>query len=167
MASVEPSTSQHSASDADSPAFSRGAGISASPKGNCIKKPAPLTESIVEKAMGSKPFVNEHTMNESIDPSQPLQVRCYGRTRVPTSHGELFLHLYRNNHDEKEHLALVIDPAQNQPSIQKKQREGSLGLPRHIRSRTLDKIPSNPGADTTSRAARRTRFESGRTSWFT
>ncbi|WFD42693.1 GTP cyclohydrolase II [Malassezia psittaci] len=103
--------------------------------------------------MGSKPFINEHKMKASADSSQPLQVRCHGRTRVPTPHGELFLHLYRNNHDEKEHLALVIDPAQNQPSIQKKQQEGSLGLPRHIRSRTLDAI-WHPDESSTERLIR-------------
>lgn len=42
----------------------------------------------------------------------PVRVRCYARTRVPTPHGEVFIHLYKNNHDNKEHLALVIDPYQ-------------------------------------------------------
>ncbi len=40
-------------------------------------------------------------------------MRCYARTRVPTPHGEVFCHLYRNNHDRKEHLALVVDWEQN------------------------------------------------------
>lgn len=43
----------------------------------------------------------------------PVRVRCYARTRVPTPHGEIFCHLYKNTHDTKEHLALVIDPYQN------------------------------------------------------
>ena len=34
------------------------------------------------------------------------------RTRVPTPHGEVFLHLYHNSRDNKEHLAIVVDPAQ-------------------------------------------------------
>ncbi|KZT36719.1 hypothetical protein SISSUDRAFT_1071459 [Sistotremastrum suecicum HHB10207 ss-3] len=34
------------------------------------------------------------------------------RTRVPTPHGPVFLHIYRNNQDNKEHLAIVVDPAQ-------------------------------------------------------
>jgi len=34
------------------------------------------------------------------------------RTRIPTPHGPVFLHLYHNNRDEKEHLAIVVDPAQ-------------------------------------------------------
>ena len=70
----------------------------------------------------------------------PLEVRCYGRTRVPTPHGEVFCHLYRNNYDNKEHMALVIDPSQNNLSIQARQKQGLLSSPRHLRSRSLDAI---------------------------
>ncbi|KAI0774460.1 GTP cyclohydrolase II-domain-containing protein [Fomes fomentarius] len=48
------------------------------------------------------------------------EVKCMARTRVPTPHGPVFLHLFHNNHDNKEHLAIVVDPAQLQedtPSI--------------------------------------------------
>ena len=44
--------------------------------------------------------------------SRDVYVKCMVRTRVPTPHGEVFLHLYRNNRDDKEHLAIVYDPAQ-------------------------------------------------------
>lgn len=47
----------------------------------------------------------------------PLVIRCQARTRVPTPHGEIFLHLYTNNHDNKEHLAIVIDPLQLDPDM--------------------------------------------------
>lgn len=53
------------------------------------------------------------------------------RTRIPTPHGPAFLHLYHNNKDNKEHLAIVIDPAQLEESSQ------SSNLPA-IRSRSLD-----------------------------
>jgi len=53
------------------------------------------------------------------------------RTRIPTPHGPAFLHLYRNNKDNKEHLAIVIDPAQLQESSQ------TSNIPA-IRSRSLD-----------------------------
>lgn len=47
------------------------------------------------------------------------EVHCEVRARIPTTTGqEMFLHLYRNNVDEKEHLAIVFGP--------------------HIRSRSLD-----------------------------
>lgn len=36
-------------------------------------------------------------------------VRCMARARIPTTHGpEIFLHLYENNIDKKEHLAIVF-----------------------------------------------------------
>ena len=54
------------------------------------------------------------------------------RTRVPTPHGPVFLHLYHNNHDSKEHLAIVVDPAQFSESSQK--------LAPSIRSQSLDAV---------------------------
>ncbi|BGP12249.1 hypothetical protein JCM10213_000058 [Rhodosporidiobolus nylandii] len=45
-------------------------------------------------------------------PLPPLEVQCRVRTRIPTPHGHIFLHLYTNNHDQKEHLAFVADHAQ-------------------------------------------------------
>ncbi|GAA6041010.1 hypothetical protein JCM8097_000540 [Rhodosporidiobolus ruineniae] len=45
-------------------------------------------------------------------PLPPLEVQCRVRTRIPTPHGHIFLHLYTNNHDTKEHLAFVADHAQ-------------------------------------------------------
>lgn len=61
------------------------------------------------------------------------------RTRVPTPHGPIFLHLYHNNHDSKEHLALVVDPAQFSESSQQ------LAPP--IRSRSLDAVWSEGETD--------------------
>ena len=53
------------------------------------------------------------------------------RTRIPTPHGPAFLHLYHNNKDNKEHLAVVVDPAQLQEPSQ------TSNVP-PIRSRSLD-----------------------------
>ena len=64
-------------------------------------------------------------------PTTPVTVTCMARTRIPTPHGMAFLHIYHNNRDSKEHLAIVVDPAQfsdNSSSIS--------ALP--IRSRSLD-----------------------------
>ncbi|KAF7965074.1 hypothetical protein HWV62_686 [Athelia sp. TMB] len=58
-------------------------------------------------------------------------VKCMARTRIPTPHGPAFLHLYHNNRDRKEHLALVVDPAQLTPGPQ---------LAPHIRSASLDAV---------------------------
>ncbi|PWN19015.1 hypothetical protein BCV69DRAFT_284612 [Microstroma glucosiphilum] len=72
----------------------------------------------------------------------PLQIRCYARTRIPTPHGEIFCHLYRNNRDNKEHLALVIDPAQNEPDVNVDELSKPAGPP-SLRSRTLDEVWSS------------------------
>ncbi|KAF8521829.1 GTP cyclohydrolase II-domain-containing protein [Gautieria morchelliformis] len=69
-----------------------------------------------------------------------VQVQCLSRARIPTPHGPAFLHLYRNNRDSKEHLAIVVDPAQ-------------LEKPSHqyvsaIRSRSLDAAWSSAESDT-------------------
>ncbi len=56
------------------------------------------------------------------------------RTRVPTPHVELFLHLYLNSYDAKEHLALVFDPIQLSPDPRHRAPVGR----QEIRSRTLD-----------------------------
>ena len=64
----------------------------------------------------------------------PLEVQCMARTRIPTPHGPAFLHLYHNTRDSKEHLAIVIDPAQlSEPS------DYQLTAP-SIRSQSLDAI---------------------------
>ncbi|SCV67944.1 BQ2448_65 [Microbotryum intermedium] len=66
----------------------------------------------------------------------PIQVRCEVRTRIPTPHGHIFLHLYTNNHDSKEHLAFVADQAQ----MDALHPETDLGPPQtpFIRSTSLD-----------------------------
>ena len=49
---------------------------------------------------------------EKLSPEPGVRVQCMARTRIPTPYGTVFLHLYHNNRDNKEHLAIVIDPAQ-------------------------------------------------------
>ncbi|KDQ64372.1 hypothetical protein JAAARDRAFT_27993 [Jaapia argillacea MUCL 33604] len=61
-----------------------------------------------------------------------LEVKCMARTRIPTPHGPAFLHLYHNTRDNKEHLAIVVDPAQFSD-------EQSRYAP-PIRSRSLDAV---------------------------
>ncbi|EPQ59125.1 hypothetical protein GLOTRDRAFT_109550 [Gloeophyllum trabeum ATCC 11539] len=64
--------------------------------------------------------------------SAQVEVKCMARTRIPTPHGPAFLHLYHNNRDNKEHLAIVVDPAQLSYEC------NPLAPP--IRSRSLDAI---------------------------
>ncbi|KIK67808.1 hypothetical protein GYMLUDRAFT_238014 [Collybiopsis luxurians FD-317 M1] len=80
--------------------------------------------------------------------SQPLSVKCMARTRIPTPHGPVFLHLYHNNRDSKEHMAIVVDSAQFSGPP-------SPDAPPHIRSRTLDSIwsPNETEVDRITRGA--------------
>ncbi|RSH84824.1 GTP cyclohydrolase II [Apiotrichum porosum] len=64
------------------------------------------------------------------------QVRCMARTRVPTPHGDIFLHLYHNSTDNKEHLAIVTDPIQLSAEARRNAPKGR----REIRSRSLDAV---------------------------
>lgn len=67
---------------------------------------------------------------------------CHARTRIPTPHGPIFLHLYRNNRDHKEHLAFVVDRAQfiDRDQASPEADEGSPPTvgPHWIRSHSLD-----------------------------
>lgn len=67
----------------------------------------------------------------------PIFVRCYARTRIPTPHGEIFCHLYRNNRDNKEHLALVVDTQQNAIGGDWHSKASTSSS---IRSKTLDEV---------------------------
>ncbi|KAJ6538525.1 GTP cyclohydrolase II-domain-containing protein [Mycena vulgaris] len=70
----------------------------------------------------------------AVEPPKPVEVKCMARTRIPTPHGPAFLHLYHNNRDTKEHLAIVIDPAQySDPS------DSAVAAP-PIRSHSLDAV---------------------------
>jgi GTP cyclohydrolase II len=75
----------------------------------------------------SQPLLSKFSSHE------PVEVQCRARTRIPTPHGPAFLHIYHNNRDAKEHLAVVIDPAQLD------QDDHPTPLP-PIRSHTLDAV---------------------------
>ena len=70
------------------------------------------------------------------NPTTQVTVTCMARTRIPTPHGTAFLHLYHNNRDSKEHLAIVVDPSQFSEDV------SSISAP-FIRSRTLDSVWSD------------------------
>lgn len=94
-----------------------------------ISAPAPVNSDLKTRPKGQP-----HSgvlLSSASQPLPPVQVKCMARTRIPTPHGPAFLHLYHNNRDNKEHLAIVIDPAQLSDS-------SSIAPP--IRSRSLDSV---------------------------
>ncbi|GAP91228.1 putative GTP cyclohydrolase-2 [Rosellinia necatrix] len=61
------------------------------------------------------------------------EVQCIVRARIPTTGGtEMFLHLYANNVDQKEHLAIVFGPHIRSTSLDAP-REGETEMDRMIR----------------------------------
>ena len=107
----------------------------ATPPPTVLPTPAPATTPL-----------NLPTISSIVRPP-PLMVRCYARTRIPTPHGEIFCHLYRNNHDAKEHLALVVDPQQNDEDSLvlgpdgRPTKENTRAYQRKaLRSKTLDEV---------------------------
>ncbi|THH07747.1 hypothetical protein EW146_g9214 [Bondarzewia mesenterica] len=80
----------------------------------------------------TSPFISAPTPT----PSKDVEVKCMARTRIPTPHGLAFLHLYHNNRDNKEHLAIIVDPAQLSDT------DYSIFAP-PIRSRSLDAVWSD------------------------
>lgn len=103
-----------------------------------VQAPAPLVADS-SSSTSSKP---QHDFSDALSVSKPvsrdrrppLVVQCRARTRVPTPHGPIFLHLYHNNWDAKEHLAVVIDPAQ----LDDVSEDGTGTAAPPIRSRSLD-----------------------------
>lgn len=64
------------------------------------------------QALSHTSAIPSPTLDSQSNSNTPVEVTCMARTRVPTPHGTVFLHLYHNNRDSKEHLAIVVDPAQ-------------------------------------------------------
>ncbi|KAI0268112.1 GTP cyclohydrolase II-domain-containing protein [Gloeopeniophorella convolvens] len=88
-----------------------------------------------ERALSRSVAIPSSAPTPQLTPS-PAKVTCMARTRIPTPHGMAFLHLYHNNRDNKEHLAIVVDPAQFS--------EGNLPISApSIRSRSLDAVWSD------------------------
>jgi len=73
-----------------------------------------------------------HFITEPKKPTKP-EVQCLVRSLLNTPHGPAFLHLYRNNMDNKEHLALVFDKQQLNEA-------GTAADTFRIRSSSLDEI---------------------------
>ncbi|TXT10932.1 hypothetical protein VHUM_01683 [Vanrija humicola] len=112
--------------------------VSASPKEFKERKrrmsvdPQPISQLLQQASPAHVNFF--HGRGQVVKPTGRPTVKCMARTRVPTPHGDIFLHLYHNTHDNKEHLAIVTDPIQLSADARRRAPKGR----REIRSRTLD-----------------------------
>ncbi|KAH6697328.1 GTP cyclohydrolase II [Plectosphaerella plurivora] len=79
------------------------------------------------------------------------EVECIVRARIPTTTGtEMFLHLYQNNVDKKEHLAIVFGPHIRSRSLDA-EREGETEMDRMIRGAYTGRL--FPGRTTSGMAS--------------
>ncbi|KAM0756635.1 hypothetical protein T439DRAFT_321330 [Meredithblackwellia eburnea MCA 4105] len=97
----------------------------------------------------NSPSASSSSKQSSLLP--PISVTCLVRTRIPTPHGPIFLHLYKNNHDDKEHLAFVADRNQMESkgdvsdyirstSLEAEWRDGETDAERIIRGAYVGKL---------------------------
>lgn len=81
-------------------------------------------------------------------PDKLPNVQCIARARIPTTQGpEIFLHLYSNDEDDKEHLAIVFGEDIRSRSLYKK-RQNETQSDRMIRGAYVGKLyPGRRDAD--------------------
>ena len=80
-----------------------------------------------------------HTKPPTLLPRLP-HVECVVRARIPTTTGaEMFLHLYKNDADEKEHLAIVFGNSIRSRSLDSA-KEGETELDRMIRGAYVGRL---------------------------
>lgn len=106
------------------------------------------TEALHKRQAAAIQHQEEHTKAPKLLEELP-RVECIVRARIPTSNGaEMFLHLYHNDLDNKEHLAIVFG--------------------NNIRSRSLDRVhPGETEMDRMIRGAYVGKLHPGRvSSWF-
>lgn len=81
------------------------------------------------------------------DTKIPLIVDCQVRARIPTPTGDIFLHLYKNNRDNKEHLAIVYGDDIRSVSLDTP-RPGEVEMDRIVRGAYIGKL--KPGQTSSS-----------------
>ncbi|AQZ13854.1 RIB1 (YBL033C) [Zygosaccharomyces parabailii] len=88
------------------------------------------------------------------------RVRCIARARIPTTQGpEIFLHLYSNDRDNKEHLAIVFGEDIRSRSLFR-QRKGESQQERMIRGAYVGKLyPGRTDADVDERLGLSLQFD--------
>ncbi|KAG7876236.1 hypothetical protein KL938_004627 [Ogataea parapolymorpha] len=93
--------------------------------------------------------IQGHKLERDQLPETLPSVECVARARIPTTHGpEIFLHLYSNNVDNKEHLAIVFGEDIRSKSLFKR-RPGETQHDRMTRGAYVGKL--RPGRDIADR----------------
>ncbi|EEB05366.1 GTP cyclohydrolase [Schizosaccharomyces japonicus yFS275] len=116
-----------------------------------VKPNAQLVQSEIECVNTPIQFPNgqlKHPVRKIETPKALPNVRCLVRARIPTVQGtEIFLHLYKNDQDTKEHLAIVFGNNIRSSSLDAVQ-EGETEMDRMIRGAYVGKL--YPGRTTST-----------------
>ena len=96
--------------------------------------PSPVSQTLQAASPSANFYARTTPSATTKQPNVRPRVQCMARTRVPTPHGEVFLHLYHNDLDTKEHLAIVHDPIQLSSEVRAQAPAGR----KQIISRTLN-----------------------------
>lgn len=117
-----------------------------------LVSPAPTPSEPISASPQKPPVVLEEERRRlPIHDKLPV-VRCIARARIPTVQGpEIFLHLYENDVDNKEHLAIVFGEDIRSKTLFK-QRPGETQQDRMTRGAYVGKL--FPGRDTADRDER-------------
>lgn len=102
---------------------------------------------------------NAEEKRQSLPETLPI-VECIARARIPTTQGpEIFLHLYSNNIDKKEHLAIVFGENIRSKTLFQK-RDGETQSDRMTRGAYVGKLwPGRKLADFDEKTKQETHFD--------
>lgn len=101
------------------------------PSSQHVPRSVPVDSSTADGGCGSK--------KPKLLPKLP-EVNCVVRARIPTTTGtEMFLHLYHNSEDNKEHLAIVFGNSIRSSSLDRV-REGETEMDRLIRGAYMGRL---------------------------
>ncbi|KAH3669514.1 hypothetical protein OGAPHI_001635 [Ogataea philodendri] len=111
------------------------------------------------KALSADGLESHHLSRTQLPETLPV-VQCVARARIPTTQGpEIFLHLYSNNVDNKEHLAIVFGEDIRSKSLFKK-RPGESQQDRMTRGAYVGKLyPGRKLADRDDNLGLELRFD--------
>ncbi|KAK6456544.1 GTP cyclohydrolase II [Scheffersomyces xylosifermentans] len=106
------------------------------------------------------PEISDEVRHQLALPDTLPKVNCLARARIPTTQGpEIFLHLYENNIDNKEHLAIVFGEDVRSKTLFK-QRPGETQQDRMTRGAYIGKLfPGRTSADRDEKANTELKFE--------
>lgn len=124
-----------------------------------LVSPALTPSVVVPQSPQTPPKLTQEERNQLPIHGELPRVRCIARARIPTVQGpEIFLHLYENDLDNKEHLAIVFGEDIRSKSLFK-QRPNDTQQDRMTRGAYVGKLfPGRTEADVDERLGKQLRF---------